>query len=77
MIKDTVTSLVGSLSRALGNDLVSYEEDTENTYVLKLWPPISQHNKRLLKEFISEYIPRARVSINTKRGLVKITLRPR
>lgn len=77
MIKDTVNKLVGSLSRAVGNDLVSYEEFEENTYVIKLWPPISQHNKTLLKDFVTDYIPRATVRINRKKGLIKVTLRSR
>ena len=36
MPENTVPKLVGSLSRALGNDLVSYEELDENVYLIKL-----------------------------------------
>lgn len=77
MPKITVSKLVGSLSRALGNDLISYEEPVENVYLIKLWPPISQHNKSILVDFIKNHIPKATVHINKKKGHVKITLRSR
>lgn len=77
MLKNTVSKLVGSLSRAMGNDLVSYEKAEEDVYVIKLWPPVSQHNKKLLVEFIKEYVPRTTVHVNARKGLVKIILRSR
>lgn len=75
MLNNTVTKLVGSLSRAIGNELVSYEESKENVYVIKLWPPISQDNKLVLVEFIKQRVPRSSVRINSRKGLVTITLR--
>ena len=77
MPENTVPKLVGSLSRALGNDLVSYEELGENVYLIKLWPPISQHNKSILSDFIKQSIPRSTVRINRKTGLIKISTRSR
>ena len=77
MLKDTATKLFGSLSRAMGNDFIEYESTEDNTYVLKMWPPISQDNKRLLVQIVKDFIPRAKVSINKKAGTVTITLRHR
>ena len=77
MPENTVPKLVGSLSRALGNDVVSYEDLGENVYLIKLWPPISQHNKSILVDFIKQSIPRATTYVNRKTGHIKIIVRSR
>jgi hypothetical protein len=62
---------VGSLSRAIGNDVVSYEE-TADSLKIRLWPGISQDNKKLIKQLAKHWFPRKRVYVNTKTGQMTI-----
>tara|TARA_B100000131_G_scaffold166520_1_gene160989 strand:+ start:12335 stop:12568 length:234 start_codon:yes stop_codon:yes gene_type:complete len=77
MLKDTISKAIGSISRAVGNDLVEYETTEDNTYVLKMWPPISQDNKRLLVQIVKDFLPKAKISINKRAGTVTIVIKSR
>lgn len=72
MANKNLDKIIGSLSRALGNDLVSYNSAEEGVCTIKLWPPISQDNKRYIESFIKTQLPGARVTTNSKKGVVTI-----
>jgi hypothetical protein len=64
--------IVSSLSRAIGNELRSYEKQGE-TYILSIWAPITPELKLLLKTFLKDSIgKKARLRFNSKFGKVTI-----
>ncbi|MAP23586.1 MAG: hypothetical protein CL582_21875 [Alteromonadaceae bacterium] len=72
MRDDTFKNIVASLSRAIGNDLLSYEKH-DDVYTLSIWPPITSNKKRILVDFLKEAMgPKGRVKVNSKTGKVLI-----
>ena len=64
--------IIASLSRAIGNDLLSYEKHG-NTYVLSIWSPITPDKKELLNIFLRDSMgPKGRVKINARHGEITI-----
>ena len=68
----TFIRLVGSLSRAMGNDLVDYKIYDDH-YTLKIWGDIPTDSKNLVREIIREEMPKTTVRIESRKGLVTIT----
>tara|TARA_B000000460_G_C21531246_1_gene400835 strand:+ start:2301 stop:2543 length:243 start_codon:yes stop_codon:yes gene_type:complete len=72
MKNDTFEKIVASLSRAIGNDLLSYEKH-EDVHTLSIWPPITGNKKKLLVEFLKDYIgPKGKIRVNSRQGRVTI-----
>ena len=72
MSDDTFRKIIASLSRAIGNDLLSYEK-CDDVYTLFIWPPITSNKTKTLVGFIKGRMgPKGRVRVDLKRG--KITM---
>jgi len=64
--------VIASLSRAIGNDLLSYESHGK-TYTLTVWAPLDPQAKKLLDAFLRDALgPKGRVRINAKYGKITI-----
>ena len=75
MKDDTFRKIVASLSRAIGNDLLSYEK-RDDVYTLSIWPPITSNKKRLLIDFIRYFTGSGgTIRVNSKTGKVIIRLK--
>ena len=72
-IKEPFKSFVGSISRAVGNDLVDAVVH-ENRLTLMMWPPISPGNKDIIKSIARLMVPGCRVNLNMRKGKVEIVI---
>jgi hypothetical protein len=73
-MESSLKTVIATLSRALGNDLVSYSNPEEDMYTLRLWPPIEKSLASTVKATIKYYIPSARVKVSRKKGIIEIRL---
>lgn len=73
LTKESVKTFVGSVSRALGNDLIDYI-DHKDHLVLLLWPPISADQHKLIKSMAEYSFPSCYVDVKRKQGRMEINL---
>jgi len=68
-----VKTLIGKISRAMGSDLAQYVfEDSELTLYFKF--PLEARDRGPLKFIIREHMPKCRIKLNLKKGIIKATL---
>ena len=70
-LKEPYKSFVGSISRAVGNDLIDFVDHDDHVTLL-MWPPISPDNKTLIKRIAKIMLPGCRVNLNMKSGRVSV-----
>jgi hypothetical protein len=64
--------LIGSLSRACGNDFISYRKD-EDKVILYFWPPIAQEVANGILDVSKAVDPKLRVRVNKKKGIITVS----
>ena len=68
-----VKALVGKISRAMGSDLAQYVfEDSRLTLYFRF--PLEARDREPLKLMIKEHLPKCRVRLDTKKGIITATL---
>lgn len=69
--QEAVRTFVGSMSRALGNDLIDYVDHKDHLLLL-LWPPIAKDVHKLIKGIAKSSFPDCVIDVKNKQGRIEI-----